>query len=712
MIRLSSPIAGVYGVGPALAQKLKKLGIETIKDLLWYFPFRYEDFSEVVPIADVASGQEVTVSGTVLEVDMKRTWKRHMVIVQAIIQDETGSISAVWFNQPFIKNSLIPGRRANFSGKVRSYEHELVLSNPTYEIVRDYPTFETKHTARIVPIYSETRGLTSKWLRYIIKPILDALSQVPEIIPQKILEQYEFPDTTHALKSIHFPNSYEDIALARKRFAFEDLFILHIFNLQQKLKLAQTKARAFPISIDRVKELLGQLSFELTASQKQSLWDTIQDLEKATPMNRLLQGDVGSGKTIVAVISSLLVAEQGGQVAFMAPTEILARQHFHTFKKLFPETSLGIGLLLGSGAEAYYGRELQTPLKKPALLKEIESGNIKIVIGTHALLQSSVRFQSLDLVIVDEQHRFGVEQRAKLSDHTPGLLPHFLSMSATPIPRTLNLALFGDLDLSYITELPKNRKPISTLFVPPEQRKKAYEQIRAEIKKGRQVFVVCPRIEPSDQEAQKDLYALEVKSVKDEYEKLRTQIFKEFRVGMLHGKMPAKGEFSAKDKMSKEQVMREFSLGNIDILVSTSVIEVGVDIPNATIMMIEGAERFGLAQLYQFRGRVGRGEHKSYCFLFTDSKTQSTKERLSAITTAHNGLELAEKDLAQRGPGELFGTSQTGMPDLAMKALQNPDLLKTAHTEAKDLIKHDPQLKKNPLIRERVSEFAAHIHWE
>jgi len=713
ILNLDTPIERVPGIGPRFLSKLKNLGAASVRDLLYHFPTRYEDFSQIYAIKDLEPHQEATIRGIVKEIGGRRTWKRRLYIVEALVSDETGSIRAIWFNQPYIKNILKPGRIANFSGKVVLSNEELYLSNPTYELVSEFR--ETKHTGRIVPIYPETRGLTSKGLRYFVKLILDELEPLKDCLPDDILKAKNLPEINKALQNIHFPENLEEAAAAKRRFAFENLFLLELTVLAEKLKLAKEKATPLKFQIEEIKEILGRLPFELTETQKKSLWEILNDLEKPRPMNRLLQGDVGSGKTVIAAIAAIVAGKNGYQTAFMAPTEILARQHYNTLKKIFSDFADGIGLLTSAEAKIFYGLSLESETKKPNLLKEVSAGKIKIVVGTHALIQKNVSFNNLALVVIDEQHRFGVEQRKTLLKNngtnktvihnSSFTIPHFLSMSATPIPRTLSLTIFGDLDLSLITELPKNRRPIITKAVAPENREKAYAFIRGEVRKGRQVFVICPRIEPNQESGirNNELRKLEIKSVKEEFEKLSKKIFPDLRVSMLHGKMKSK---------EKEKIMKDFSEKRSDILVSTSVVEVGVDIPNATIMMIEGADRFGLAQLYQFRGRVGRGEHQSFCFLFTDSAAGSVKKRLESIVKAKNGLELAEKDLALRGPGEFLGTTQTGLPDLAMKALQNLELVKEAREEALALLKKDPALKNFPILRERLAEFKKEIHWE
>src|SRR3989344_1064215 len=479
--------------------------------------------------------------------------------------------------------------------------------------------------------------------------------------------------------------------------------------MRQKLKLAKEKASAVKTDVDELKKITEALPFKLTLSQKKSLWEIVQDMGKPAPMNRLLQGDVGSGKTVVAAVAALLAANNGFQSAFMAPTEILARQHFQTLKKLFPDFNEKIALITSSESKIFYGDSLESAVKKADLVKKVESGEIKIIFGTHSLIQKNIKFASLALVVIDEQHRFGVKQRAELLKNHSRVIPHLLSMSATPIPRTLMLTVFGDLDLSVINELPENRKGIVTKIVDPINRSLAYDFIRSQVKKGRQVFVICPRIEPSaNNEPAANLrisewQKLETKSVMEEYEKLSQKIFPDLRVGMLHGQIKSK---------EKADIMKKFQKGETDILVSTSVIEVGVDIPNASIMLIEGADRFGLAQLYQFRGRVGRGEYQSFCFLFTESGLKSAYHRLRSLVEAKNGFELAEKDLAIRGPGEFLGEEQTGIPDLAMKAVRNPELVKSSRQAAEDVLKNDPELEKYPLLKKRLESFQQEVHLE
>ena len=719
MITLTTELKYIRGLAPAFVAKLEKLKIKTVKDLLWHFPYRYEDFSKIVKIADLNVNQSATISGIIQKVDLRRTWRRKMVLTEAVIVDESGGIKAIWFNQPYIAKILKTGTRVNFAGKVVSGDGGMYLSNPAYELLKGIS--ETRHTAGLIPVYPETKGLTSRGLRYLTKPILRVLPPLPDFLPKEILAENRLPELDTALKKIHFPSRLSEAEEARRRFAFEDLFLLQLVNQKLRENLTKEKSPAIVFQESELEEILRILPFELTSSQKRSLEEILKDLAEGRPMNRLLQGDVGSGKTVIAAIAALAVAKKGWQAVFMAPTEVLARQHYQTLNKLFKSLlerwKIATGLLLSG---------LDRKLKKETLTR-VKSGEIKIAIGTHALIQKGVAFNDLGLVVIDEQHRFGVEQRAALlkNSATGVLIPNFLSMSATPIPRTLSLTLFGDLDFSVIDELPKGRKTIITKVVAPINRGKAYDFVRGEIKKGRQAFVICPRIEVGSEKSEVGNTSLtsnnwsEVKAVKAEYEKLSKEIFPNLRVAMMHGKLKSK---------EKEKIMNDFSAKGgsppagragasggkekIDILVSTSVVEVGVDVPKASIMIIEGAERFGLAQLYQFRGRIGRGEHQSYCFLFAESESASVVSRLNALLKAKNGFELAEIDLRLRGPGEFFGDKQTGIPDLAMRSLNDFELVRASRASAIKILEQDSELKSYPLLSEKLLVFQKNIHLE
>ncbi len=711
-MRIDTELSTINGIGPKFLVKLRKLGIITVRNLLWHFPFRYDDFSKISTISDLKPDQPATIQGIVKKISARRTWKRRMVIVEALIADETGGIKAVWFNQPYIAQILKVGSSANLAGKIAFSDGEAYLSNPTYELTSSRSaagsSFGPKHTAGLIPVYPETKGLTSKGLRFLIKPILKNLDIIDDFLPQEILKQQRLPDLNLAIRKIHFPLQLPEADTARKRFAFEDLFLLQLNNLVIKSQLAKERAVSLDTQAERLSQLLGGLPFKLTPSQHESLQEIIADMKKPHPMNRLLQGDVGSGKTVIAALAAIITADNGYQTAFMAPTEVLASQHYRTLTKAFPQFTKGVALLTANHIELSYGKELQSSISKPRLIKAIADGEISIVIGTHAIIQKAVRFNKLALAIIDEQHRFGVQQRAALSERNGDTIPHFLSMSATPIPRTLTLTVFGDLDLSTITELPAGRKAIISKIVSQKNRSNAYAFIRGQIQHGRQAFVICPRIDPGEIKEGEILTdakrkAMELKSVKEEFEKLSTKIFPDLRIVMLHGKMKSK---------EKESIMKDFLAKKFDILVSTSVIEVGVDVPNATIMMIEGAERFGLAQLYQFRGRVGRGEHQSFCLLFTTSENGTGSRRLESLIDAKNGFELAEKDLQIRGPGQFLGDTQTGLPDVAMDALKNLELVKSARVAAESILSNDPDLAAHPALKERFSAFQKSVHLE
>ena len=721
MIKLSTELKQIKGINSRLLLRINRMGIRTVRDLLWHFPFRYEDFSAVVKICDLAINQTATIQGVVRKIDVRRTWQKRMIIVEAFIDDETGGIKAVWFNQPYIARVLQPGRIANFAGKIVFSKDEMCLSNPIYELTSAYQP-ETKHTAALIPVYPETKGLTSKGLRYLIKPILNNLEKVDDFIPMEILKRFNLPEINTALKILHFPNEISDSEKSKKRFAFEDLFLLQLTNIKLKNKLAKEKAVALKFDKESLEKIIEKLPFKLTGSQRQSLDEILNDLSRPQPMNRLLQGDVGSGKTVIAVIAAIVAAQNGKQSAFMVPTEVLAKQHYRTIIRLFGYLNIPIGLLTNSESQCFYGENLETKNKKVDFLKKVADGDLKIVIGTHAIIargangKQNLIFKDLVFTTVDEQHRFGVEQRATLvrgsEKKADPSLPHFLSMSATPIPRTLTLTLFGDLDLSTINELPIGRKQIITKIVAPTNRNKAYQFIREQIKKGRQAFVICPRIEKSEKSENNPTSNIQhltsklwddVRAVKEEYEKLATEIFPDLKIAMLHGKLKS---------AEKNSIMNDFSENKINILVATSVIEVGVDIPNASIMLIEGADRFGLAQLYQFRGRVGRAEHQSFCLLFTDSNSPVTAQRLQSLLEAKNGFELAEKDLAIRGPGEFLGHTQTGLPDLAMRSLNNIELIKNARLAAEDILKKDYELKNYPNLKTELDKFRNRVHLE
>lgn len=729
MLSMQTKIEDIPKIGSAYQKRLKKMNILTIADLLYHFPSRYEDFSDVIEISKARKmlSKNVCIQGEITDIENINTPRKFMNITQVTIQDNSGEIKAIWFNQPFLLKSLKQGSFVCLAGKVVLGKEGIYLSNPVHEFISEYTeNNELTHTGRIIPIYPETRGITSRWLRYIIKPILTILSaqggKLPESLPEEILKKYKFLPISEAIWQVHFPDSFESADAAKSRFSFEELFLIQLSVLKEKNRLMQKKAPAFTMDTELMQQFTNSLPFQLTDSQKKCAFTILKDQEKSIPMSRLLQGDVGSGKTIVATMAALNVVKHKYQVAFMVPTEILAKQHFKTISKILENFNISIGLITSKNYRIFRNKEI-VDVSKKSILGDLENNQIDIAIGTHSLIQKGVAFNKLGFVIVDEQHRFGVNQRAKLFESSK-LTPHLLSMTATPIPRTLALTVYGDLDISLISEMPKNRKKIKTIIVEPSQRKEAYKFIEKEVKQGRGVFVICPKIEnkkaslmpninspaidfiPQNYSQKNNFISFlqnDVKAVKEEYDRLSKEIFPDLRITMLHGKMKPE---------EKERIMIDFAKGEIDILISTSVVEVGVDVPRATIMMIEGAERFGLSQLHQFRGRVGRSDMQSFCFLFTTNPDQLNRKRLKAMVELDNGFKLAEKDLEIRGPGSLYGSSQWGIPDFAMEGLFNIFLVEKTRTAAKELLEKDPELTNYPILKEKLKSLEKRIHFE
>jgi ATP-dependent DNA helicase RecG len=678
---LNSPVTSLFGISKGRASQLKRLGVETIGDLLYLFPRRYNDFSKLKTINKLRYGEEVTIIGTIWDTNVRET-RSGMKIVTSIISDGTATISATWFNQPYLAKSLRPHRKIVISGKVGQYLGRLVFQSPEWE------PFEEKltHTARLVPVYPLTKGLSARWLRNLMKRTVDYWSRrLPDYLPQKLRERRGLMDLETAIYQIHFPDSKEKLKQARYRLSFDEFFLIQLGVLRQRNIWKSQRGRALSIDEELINSFIRSLPFSLTNAQRRVLREIVDDLRSDKPMSRLLQGDVGSGKTVVATAAMLLTVASGSQAVMMAPTEILAEQHYRTITDLLANlelrgglSQLSIRLLIGSLKQA----------EKERIRQEIASGEAQIVIGTHALIQEGVKFKDLALAVIDEQHRFGVLQRASLRQK--GVSPHVLVMSATPIPRTLALTIYGDLDISCIDELPPGRKEIKTRWLLPTERERAYAFLRSQIEKGRQAFIICPLIEESEK--------IEAKAAVEEHRRLQEEVFPDLKLGLLHGKMRAE---------EKEAVMGKFYRGELDILVSTSVVELGIDVPNATVMLIEGAERFGLAQLHQFRGRVGRSEHQSYCILLSDSPTPESVERLRAIEETQDGFALAEKDLEIRGPGEFFGTRQSGLPDLKLAKLGDVKTLEIARAEAKALFQEDPELSKpeHRLLLRKLEEF-------
>jgi len=661
-------------ITPAYAKRLKKLGISSAADFLFHFPTRYENFGHLMPIGEISKGDVVTVQGAVADVSARIAWKnrRRLPIVEATIEDETGSVRAVWFNQPYIVETLEKAQSVLLSGKVQERDG-LVFSSPSFEVVRDKQPI---HTGRLVPVYPETAGVSSRWLRYIIEKVLPLRSQLEETLPTPLLKSEKLMGLADALAQIHFPSTQQKAKKAHDRFVFEELLTVQLAALSTRATLTKEKAPAVPTDIEATKAFIATLPFSLTDSQKKATWAILKDMEKPTPMNRLLEGDVGSGKTVVAAIVALNAVRAGYQVAFMAPTELLASQHYQSISKLFFGHNIEVTLL--------------TRVKK-----DRDATSADVVVGTHALIQDKVKFNKLGLVVIDEQHRFGVAQRAHLLHAHTTSAPHLLSMTATPIPRTLALTVYGDLDISLLREMPLGRKKIDTRLVAEKDRAAAFAFIRSELDAGRQAFVVFPLVEESEK--------LEAKAATQERERLNEGPFKNYSVGLLHGRMKPK---------EKEEVMRAFRDGQLQVLVATSVVEVGIDVPNATVMMIENADRFGLAQLHQFRGRVGRSDMQSYCFLFTASTSSYARKRMKALATAKDGFELAEYDLVLRGPGEVYGTRQSGMDDMVLSSLGDRELVERTRAIAQEMLTDNPDLSKTPALAEKVERKQSVMHFE
>ena len=678
---LDQPVTSLEGIGKEYQGRLKRLGVETVGDLLLLYPRRHKDFSHVTPIALAQPGEEVTVRARIVRIDDVVTPVKHVKLAEALLNDDSGRfLRVIWFKQPWLAKQLHPGEEIFVAGQVeedratRRAGPGLVMKNPQHEPASSRPA----HAARLVPVYPETERLTSRWLRPKIQAILPLAAQLDEFLPLDLRTNRGLLDRATAVREIHFPQSQTALEAARRRLAFEDMFMLQLAAQQARRARQQEVAEAIPFDQAAARAFVAALPFRLTTAQRRAAWEILQDMGKPVPMNRLLEGDVGSGKTVVAAMAMHHAAQAGGQAVLLAPTEILARQHADVVESILRPFGIPVGLLLGSTPAAQ-----RTPIRQA-----LKDGSLAIVVGTHALIEEGIEFQRLALTIVDEQHRFGVRQRAALQSRSRRV-PHFLSMTATPIPRTLARTAFADLDFSMIQEMPPGRKPVQTRLVPPDQRSEAYAFVRAEVARGRQVFVICPLIQESDK--------LGVRSATQELEKLRTDVFPELapRIALLHGRLKS---------AEKEDVMRRFQAGELAIVVATSVVEVGIDIPNASVMMVEGADRFGLAQLHQFRGRVGRGPHQSHCLLLTDVDDPQTLERLKALEVRHSGFDLAELDLRLRGAGDLYGTQQHGH-EFKIQNLLDAALIKDAQDEVARLLDRDPALQAEPALRRRLAAF-------
>lgn len=748
-------IAKYFRLIPIQQTALRRLGLATIGDLLRHFPARYESAGGSGEAAHLVPGAKVTLVGTLSGLKARKLWKSRRNITEGWFEDSSGRVKVMWFNQPYMASYLPQSGVVKMSGTVGGSAEKPYVSNPEVEaipagaiptaglfkIIEHSPeiatdarrgesgvgsvperTMTTTQGPRneadgvisggLFPVYPESKGVTSKWFYHALERILasDVLKNIDDPIPADVREHYHLPDLARSLIAMHRPQSEREAEAARKRFAFEEIFALQITRAKERAE--NDTLASFPITdaSTHAERFLSSLTISPTKAQRRAIEDILNDFGKPHPMARLLEGDVGSGKTLVAAASSFAVVHSRPpkrtsgtlQVAYMAPTEILATQHFQSFIEYFKDLPINIALITGSGCKKFPSklkRGAPTDISRAQLLKWVANGEIAMVVGTHALIQKSVQFQHLALCIVDEQHRFGTRQRRALA-HKGDATPHFLSMTATPIPRTLALTIYGDLDISVLDELPPGRAKVTTVIVKPKEREKAYEKMRGELEKGRQAFVICPRINEPDP---KKMNALQAKSAKSEAKRLKDEIFPEFEIGLLHGALKPK---------EKDETMSRFASGKIQILVATSVVEVGINVPNATVMLIEGAERFGLAQLHQLRGRIMRSSHPPHCFLLPETSGEQATKRLKALEKSDDGFKLAEADLEQRGAGDLYGRQQWGVSDLGMEALKNPRLIQAARIEATKIVANDSLLSKHPLLLARVLKVSEELHSE
>jgi ATP-dependent DNA helicase RecG len=674
-VGIDSPISVLKGVGKQTADTFEKINIKSLKDLLFYFPRRYDDYSQLKTINRLEYGDELTLIASVQSITTRSIRSNRMQLTEAVVSDGTGTLRITWFNQPWITKTLHPGTAVSFSGKIDMYLGRLTMKSPEWETLEK----QNLSTNRIVPIYPLTAGLSQHKLRsQIFRTVSQFAPRVKDYLPFNITQNEQLLDLSSALLNVHFPENQELLKKAQDRLAFDEIFLLQLGVLTLKEDWLSAKAEIYDTPDSWLENRIVELPYQLTNAQLTALSDIRQNIASGHPMNRLLQGDVGSGKTVVAAMTTEMILRHGVQSAIMAPTSILAEQHFNNFKHLLCRDEPGegqiseneIALLIGATPEA----------EKTVIRERLANGSIKVVIGTHALLQDPVEFSNLQFVVIDEQHRFGVEQRAIL--RSKGHNPHLLVMTATPIPRSLALTVYGDLDITVMDEMPVGRQPVSTHVLRPVERQRAYQLIRSQVEKGQQAFIIYPLVEGDENSAHK--------AAVNEHEKLQQDFFTKCKLGLLHGKMkPAE----------KDEVMTKFRNGEFDILISTTVIEVGVDVPNATVMLIEGANHFGLAQLHQLRGRVGRGNEKAYCILIPESDESSENQRLTVMTQTNNGFVLAEKDLEQRGPGDFLGTRQAGFSELKMASLSDVHLIERARNQAQALFEKDPTIS-NPKYKD------------
>ncbi len=733
-MHLESPIHELTRLTHDQRAALERLKLRTIRDLLYHMPARYESAADVRTVSQAHDGMTVTIYGQFSKLEMKRSWKTKVPMAEGTFEDGTGKLAVVWFHQPYLAKMIQTGDLMRLSGTVQNKNGRKSVVNPVCEKSAGIPFMDTD--GGMAPVYPETAGITSLWFHHAIKRVFDAYPEILseaelDVLPPTILSKYHLPNARTALRAIHIPKNEKEAEAARKRFAFEEVFLIQVARALERQKNKELRALPIDAREARVTDFMKSFPFAPTAGQVRAVADILANFMEPYPMARLLEGDVGSGKTAVAAATAYAVvtsrpasakatagkpatlATAGKpasvtdvpfgnlQVAYLCPTEILAKQHFETFIQFFKKHPIQIGLITGSGCFKFPSKVTPsgaTPISRAQLLKWVANGEVPILIGTHALIQKSVTFKHLAYVIIDEQHRFGTAQR-HAAQHKSKTVPHLLSMTATPIPRTLALTLYGDLDLTILDQMPTGRKAIETEIVPPSKRTATYSAVEKKLVEGRQAYVICPRIdEPDPSKA----LALNARSVAAELKSLQ-KIFPSRTVAALHSKMSAK---------EKDTVMDAFSRGKIDILVATSVVEVGVNVPNATVILIEGSERFGLSQLHQLRGRVMRSSHQPYCFLMVDKAASASNPRLRAILTAKNGFELAEKDLAIRGAGELYGRRQWGLSDIGMDALKNLKLVEAARTEAFELVARSPTLAQSPALKAAALQKVADLHFE
>ncbi len=719
-MQLTDLIEDFTRLAPTQKAALKRLGLATVGDLLFYFPVSYGTVAQAKNIRDLASGDTAQVFGKIKSLKTGKSFRGGVPMAHAVIEDETGSVKAAWFHQPYIAKMMEVGMMVKLEGPVTKTKAGAVsFTNPEIEKVEKMPIavgssiFGEADFSFGYPVYPETRGITSRWFYHAMQKLFAAgiLELVEDPIPSEILKKYFLPTQKTALHWIHAPQKRDDALAARKRFAFEEVFFIQLEKQRERHLYREKNAFSIEKTPEDLISFTSRFPFPMTEAQQKAMADILADWRTGRPMSRLLEGDVGSGKTAVAaatVFAATTTRPKGQdfgtlQTAYMAPTEILAKQHFESFISYFRHLPIQIALITGSGCRKFPSKVHpggSTEISRTQLLKWVANGEIPILIGTHALIQKTVKFKNLAYIVIDEQHRFGTAQRAKLRAKDDKFLPHLLSMTATPIPRTLALTVYGDLDLTLLDQMPAGRKPIITEIVLPGARERVYEDIRARLKEGRQLYIICPRINEPDPTKEA---ALNVKSVKEEAARLQTKVFREYSIGILHSKMTT---------AAKDEVMADFAAYKIHILVATSVVEVGVNVPNATMIVIEGGERFGLSQLHQLRGRVVRSNHQAYCYVFADSKSEKTTDRMKAFKIAKNGFELAEFDLKNRGAGELYGRKQWGISDLAMEAIKNLKMVEAARAEAGLVIEADPALAKHPLLAAKLAKQEEKIHFE